>query len=124
MTATSIALPALPDANGAAPVFAAPWEAQVFALTVLLHRQGLFEWSEWTVRLAATAGSTEADPQTVRYEHWLSTLEAMLLERGHVAPLALTALKEAWREAAAATPHGEPVVLGAAVRRRFRADPV
>ena len=29
------------------PVFAEPWQAQAFALTLSLHEQGLFTWPEW-----------------------------------------------------------------------------
>ena len=32
------------------PVFAAPWEAQTFALVVSLHDAGLFTWSDWNVQ--------------------------------------------------------------------------
>ena len=37
--------------------------------------------------------------------------------------LALAGLREAWRTAAEATPHGQPVRLNAATRRLSRADP-
>jgi len=50
--ALQVALPDLPrDAGG--PVFAAPWEAQAFAMTLALHEQGAFSWKEWTETLAA-----------------------------------------------------------------------
>ncbi|RUW45405.1 nitrile hydratase accessory protein, partial [Mesorhizobium sp. M1A.F.Ca.ET.072.01.1.1] len=29
------------------PVFAEPWQAEAFAITVALHDSGLFSWSEW-----------------------------------------------------------------------------
>ena len=28
-------------------VFAEPWQAQAFAMTVALHDRGLFSWNEW-----------------------------------------------------------------------------
>jgi len=43
-------LPDLPLENGE-PVFAEPWHAQVFAMAVRLHEQGLFEWNEWSEML-------------------------------------------------------------------------
>ena len=40
------AAPSLPrDADG--PVFAEPWQAQAFALTVRLHEAACFTWTEW-----------------------------------------------------------------------------
>jgi hypothetical protein len=35
------------------PVFREPWEAQAFAMTVLLHQRGLFTWGEWAQALGA-----------------------------------------------------------------------
>jgi hypothetical protein len=44
-------LPSLPRDEGG-PVFAEPWQAQVFALAVRLSAQGHFTWKEWTAGLA------------------------------------------------------------------------
>ena len=118
-------LPALPcDAQG--PVFAAPWQATAFALTVALHERGVFGWDEWAARLSDAIRDAQAagDPDLgdTYYVHWLTALERLLLERGIAAPLALAGLREAWRTAAEATPHGEPVRLNAAARRLGRLD--
>lgn len=65
--------------NGEAPVFAAPWEAHAFALTVKLHEHGLFSWIEWSNSLGeAIAANTEAP----YYESWLKALETLMLEKG------------------------------------------
>src|SRR4051812_13807080 len=40
----------LRDESG--PVFAEPWQAQAFALTVKLSEQGHFTWTEWAAALA------------------------------------------------------------------------
>jgi len=45
-------LPALPVDNEG-PVFAQPWQAQAFAMTLELHRAGHFSWSEWAEHLCA-----------------------------------------------------------------------
>ncbi|MEK9720896.1 MAG: nitrile hydratase accessory protein, partial [Quisquiliibacterium sp.] len=50
------------------------------------------------------------------YEHWLAALERLLIDKGVVMPLKLTSLRQAWRAAAERTPHGQPIVLGAAAR--------
>ena len=39
------------DVDG--PVFAEPWQAQAFALTVRLSEAGFFTWREWADGLAA-----------------------------------------------------------------------
>jgi nitrile hydratase accessory protein len=113
------------DAQG--PVFAEPWQAQVFALTVALHERGLFAWTEWAAYLSGAIRDAQArgDPDLgdTYYVHWLAALERLLLDKGVAAPLALAGLREAWRTAAEATPHGQPVRLNAATRRLSRADP-
>ena len=35
------------------PVFAEPWQASAFAMTVALNERGLFTWSEWAETLGA-----------------------------------------------------------------------
>ncbi len=65
--------------NGEEPVFAAPWEAHAFALTVKLYEQGLFSWVEWSSSLGeAIATDTEAP----YYESWLKALESLVLQKG------------------------------------------
>ena len=118
-------VPGLPcDAEG--PVFAEPWQAQAFSLTVALHQRGLFEWAEWARYLSRAIRDAQAsgDPDLgdTYYRHWLAALERLLLDKGVAAPLALAGLREAWRAAAEATPHGQPVRLNAAARRLGRAE--
>ncbi len=118
-------VPGLPcDAEG--PVFAEPWQAQAFALTVALHERGLFEWTEWARYLSCAIRDAQAtgDPDLgdTYYRHWLAALERLMLDKGVAAPLALAGLREAWRTAAEATPHGQPVRLNAAARRLGRAE--
>ena len=67
--------------DGEEPVFAAPWEAHAFALTVKLHEQGFFSWTEWSQQLTQTIQSTHYTPY---YENWLNALETLLAEKGIV----------------------------------------
>ena len=39
-------------AGGDEVVFAEPWEARAFAITVSLHERGLYSWAEWADALA------------------------------------------------------------------------
>jgi nitrile hydratase accessory protein len=112
-------LPDLP-CNAEGPVFAQPWQAQAFALTVALHQRGLFSWPEWAEYLSRQIRQAQADGDPdlgdTYYEHWLGALERLLVDKGIVMPLKLTSLRQAWRIAAERTPHGQPIVLGAAAR--------
>ncbi len=103
----------LKDNDG--PIFREPWEAQAFAMTLLLHENGLFTWQEWTEalsgRIAAVKTSGEPDTGETYYLHWLAALEALVAEKGLADAAQLTSLKQAWDTAAKSTPHGQPIVL-------------
>lgn len=110
-------LPLLPaDENG--PVFAEPWQAQAFAMAVHLHARGAFEWTEWAealsaaIRRAQAAG--DADLGDTYYLHWLDALEQLVRDKGLATEGALAGLRDAWADAAARTPHGEPVEIAPA----------
>src|SRR5207237_2404517 len=51
LTERLAALPPLPRDSGG-PVFAEPWQAEVFALAVKLSEQGHFTWKEWASTLS------------------------------------------------------------------------
>lgn len=108
-------LPDLPRDDGG-PVFAAPWQAQVFAMAVKLHERGHFTWPEWADHLSAEIKRAQAagDPDRgdTYYDHWLRALETLVAEKGLIAAPDLAARRDAWDRAAKATPHGEPIVLG------------
>ena len=101
--------------EGDGPVFREPWEAQAFALALALHDRGVFSWSEWAAALADEIKRAQAqgDPDTgeTYYHHWLAALERLAAEKGvtDVARLAVT--RQAWANAAARTPHGQPIEL-------------
>jgi nitrile hydratase accessory protein len=108
-----LALPGLPrDAEG--PVFDAPWQAQAFALTVQLHERGAFAWTEWAQALSEQLRAAGPwDDGSRYYEHWLATLEGLVMTKNLVAKAELTGRKDAWEDAYRHTPHGRPVQLGA-----------
>lgn len=113
--------PLLRDEGG--PVFAEPWQAQAFALTVTLSEQGHFTWKEWAAALAhqlqAAADRGEPDDGSRYYEHWLAALEGLVAAKGLADHTALLSRKDAWTEAYRTTPHGRPVGLA---RPRSRPD--
>jgi nitrile hydratase accessory protein len=115
------ALPSLPR-NADGPVFPAPWAARAFAFALAGHERGLFTWREWAEALGreiASGAPAEAAGDAESYWlHWLAALERLVEEKEAAGAGELAALREAWREAAEATPHGTPVELGAEPRRR------
>lgn len=94
------------------PVFAEPWQAEAFAMTVALHDKGLFSWSEWADALSAEVKKPDAASDGHDYyEHWLAALEKLLSRKGIAGKGEVDALAAAWGRAAHATPHGKPILL-------------
>ncbi|MEO0498318.1 MAG: nitrile hydratase accessory protein [Pseudomonadota bacterium] len=90
------------------PVFAEPWEAQAFALCLSLHQRGVFTWTEWADALSAEIHSGTQKPY---YRHWFTALEALVAQKGLTNDDAITKREAEWHQAAARTPHGEPIEL-------------
>ena len=99
-----------PGGSEEEPVFREPWEAQAFSMAVALHQRGLFTWREWADTLAAVIADPECSTLPY-YEQWLAALERLVTERDIVDRAELAKRREAWRAAAARTPHGQPIVL-------------
>lgn len=102
-------------------MFREPWEARVFALAVSLNRAGLFTWTEWTDALVERTRDSPSG-QAI-YDRWLDTLEALLIRKAATDRATLDTLREAWRAAAGATPHGSPIELAPDVWAAFRHAP-
>jgi nitrile hydratase accessory protein len=101
------------DAEG--PVFAEPWQAQAFAMTIALHERGLFSWPEWAAALSAEIKSAQmaGDPDLgpTYYQHWLAALERLVVAKQLSSTDQLKSCRDAWDRAALATPHGQPIDL-------------
>lgn len=99
------------------PVFNEPWEAQAFAMTVALSRQGLFEWTEWVevftdeIKIAQDAG--DPDLGDTYYQHWARALEKIIADKGGIDDATVSERAETWRRAYLNTPHGKPIDLNA-----------
>lgn len=109
------ACPGLPLGDDSAPVFAAPWMAQAFAMALQLHQRGLFTWPEWAAALSAQISAAQArgdaDLGDTYYQHWLAALEALVAAKGAAQAGELQRCAAAWDHAADRTPHGQPIVL-------------
>ena len=107
-------VPGIPrDDDG--PVFREPWEAQAFAMALMLHERGLFTWNEWAATLADEIKRAQAagdvDTGETYYRHWLATLERLIADKGVATPATLHRYRNAWDHAADRTPHGSPIEL-------------
>jgi nitrile hydratase accessory protein len=97
------------------PPFAEPWQAQAMAIVARLQEAGAIGAAEWSnalgtaIRAAQTAG--DPDDGSTYYHHVLAALETLVAAKGLAARTELAAMKTAWTEAYAATPHGQPVTL-------------
>jgi nitrile hydratase accessory protein len=97
------------------PVFAEPWQAQAFALTLSLVESGRFSWREWAgalgqqLQLAVQRG--EPDDGSRYYHHWVAALETLVTEKQLSDWAQLQQRRQDWTDAYRHTPHGKPVVL-------------
>jgi nitrile hydratase accessory protein len=107
-------VPGIPR-NDDGPVFSAPWQAEAFALALILNERGLFTWTEWAATLGDEIKKAQAagDPDAgeTYYHHWLAALERIVAAKGLADAKALARTREAWEHAYARTPHGTPIEL-------------
>ena len=90
---------ALPRRNGEL-VFDEPWESRAFGIAVSLSEQGHFAWDEFRNELVATIAAPEqtlleSDRGRPYYEHWLASLERLLVAKGMLMPDELQRREEA-----------------------------
>jgi nitrile hydratase accessory protein len=105
--------PGLPRSEEGDPVFAEPWQAEAFALTVHLHARGLFTWSEWADALSSEVKRPHRDPDGHDYyDCWVEALSGLLETKGVADAATILGLQQSWQRAAEATPHGQPIELG------------
>jgi nitrile hydratase accessory protein len=99
------------------PTFAAPWQAQAFAMTLKLHERGVFTWNEWAAALTAELKEHQDPAQCGDdyYHCWVEALETLIEQKGLTSHAQLDALTHAWEQAVERTPHGEPVALAVQV---------
>jgi nitrile hydratase accessory protein len=118
-------LPGMPQEAGE-PVFAEPWQAHAFAMTLALHQRGLFSWPEWADALAAQISAAQcagdADLGDTYYRHWLAALETLVAAKGASSAGELAQMRHAWQHAVERTPHGQPIELRPADWAHLRSE--
>jgi nitrile hydratase accessory protein len=96
-------------------VFSEPWQAQAFAMTIELHASKVFTWTEWASALTQEIKDAQSagDPDTgaTYYHHWINALEKLILQKNIGTAEQIHDLEHAWEDAAARTPHGQPIEL-------------
>ena len=99
------------------PAFEEAWQAQVLAIADTLVQQGLFSAGSWSEALGAALREAEADGaednQKTYYRAALAALESLVASHSDIDRQAMQSKREAWERAYRATPHGQPVELGA-----------
>ncbi|RWX78433.1 nitrile hydratase accessory protein [Neorhizobium lilium] len=104
--------PGLQVSPEGSPVFHEPWAAEAFAMTVHLHEQGVFTWSEWAANLSREVHRPGREVDGSDYfDCWVAALCALLVEKGVADPETIDSLQHSWQRAAEATPHGKPIEL-------------
>lgn len=104
--------PGLPQSPEGAPVFAEPWQAQAFALTVHLHERGVFAWNEWAEHLSREVHQLgRAVDGSDYFDAWVAALTHLLAEKGLADEATVLLLQQSWQRAAEATPHGHAIEL-------------
>ncbi|MEM8661147.1 MAG: nitrile hydratase accessory protein [Pseudomonadota bacterium] len=96
------------------PIFAEPWQAQAFAMTIALYEKGLFSWDEWAAALTeqrSRRSPASDDGAQHYYQDWLSALESLVSTCTSVNAAILAGLSQHWEQAYRTTPHGEKVTL-------------
>lgn len=102
----------LPKSAEGDPVFAEPWQAQAFAMTVRLHEQGVFSWVDWAEALSREVHRPGRAADGADYfDCWVAALSGLLANRGVASETEQVVLSDRWARAAEATPHGKPILL-------------
>lgn len=97
--------------------FLAPWQGQLFAMTVHMCEMGHFTWSEFThlfgrhLSLHKNSKLNEKNLNNKYYICWLNALEELIINKNLGNKKSLTSFKKKWTKAFNHTPHGKPVKI-------------
>ena len=70
-------------------MFSAPWHCELFALTISLYEQKVFDWELWTTKLSNKLKDKPAsmvDDLDYYYSSWLEAMEELILSKEMACP--------------------------------------
>ena len=121
MPAETCAPPPIPGIAGdqSEPRFFAPWQARLFALTLAAYENGLFSWPDWSARFskilrempALPEPSSDEDHADQYFLAWMRSFEDLIHDIGAATPDTIRETADIWKNAALATPHGQPILF-------------
>ncbi len=94
--------------------FEKPWHGQIFAITVALSENKVFEWSEFSKALADQIKIDNTEKQNGRDDYflsWIKALENLIIKKNVVDQSKLNIIKQKWKDAFLSTQHGHPVKI-------------
>ena len=94
--------------------FEKPWHGQIFAITVSLSENKVFEWSEFSKALADQIKIDKTKKQNGGDDYffsWIKALENLIIKKDIVDKPNLNIIKQKWKDAFLTTPHGHPVKI-------------
>ena len=94
--------------------FEKPWHGQIFAITVSLSENNVFEWSEFSNILSEQIKMDKTKKQNGSDDYffsWIKALENLIIKKNVVDQSNLNIIKQKWKDAFLTTPHGHPVKI-------------
>ena len=94
--------------------FEKPWHGQIFAITVSLSENKVFEWTEFSKVLSDQIKMDKTKKQNGGDDYffsWIKALEKLIIKKNVVDQINLNITKLKWKDAFMATPHGQPVKI-------------
>ena len=94
--------------------FEKPWHGQIFAITVSLSENKVFEWSEFSKALSEQIKMDKTEKQNGSDDYffsWIKALENLIIKKNVVDQLNLNLTKQKCKNAFLTTPHGHPVKI-------------
>ena len=98
-------------------VFLAPWQGQLFAITVHMAETGHFTWFEFTylfgnhLKLEKLFKFNEVTLDDRYYICWLNALEELIINKKLGNKKSISIFRKKWEKAFNNTPHGKPVKI-------------
>ena len=94
--------------------FEKPWHGQIFAITVSLSENNVFEWSEFSKVLSEQIKMDKTKKQNGSDDYffsWIKALENLIIKKNLVDQFNLNFTKQKLKNAFLTTPHGHPVKI-------------